>query len=171
MGKKMFAYIRDTLHLIPPPIKTSKGKGIIALYPECAVRHLQRILKKKDKGATFAEIKEKLKEDTQRVFSETYSLKKQIEMQLNVEKQVSSLIASSLKAGNHPAFNITSNDKQPDIETKMQKIKSEFKRDASKLENITREALAEFRRKLDELEQLQEQKELSRFIKKALKNA
>jgi len=171
LSKKMFAYIRDTLHLIPPPIKTSDGNGITALYPECAVKHMQRILKKKAKGATFAEIKEEFKEDTQRVFAETNSLKIQYKIQLNAKRSFSILLASSLKTGNHPAFNFKSNDKRVDLETEIEKIKSEFKKDASKLDNVTIEALNEFRIKLDELEKLEKEKELSKLVRRMIESA
>ena len=62
LNKRMLEYIRDTIHLIPPPIKISRGKGVIALYPHSAVEHIQCVLRERQRGLTYKEIRDALKE-------------------------------------------------------------------------------------------------------------
>ena len=59
LSKKMFEYVRDTLHLIPRPIKVSTGKGTVAYYPEFAVPFMKKIPRN---GSSTSDITKKIKE-------------------------------------------------------------------------------------------------------------
>ncbi|MCK9614982.1 MAG: hypothetical protein M0R48_05705 [Candidatus Omnitrophica bacterium] len=165
LSKKMFEYLRDTFRLIPPPIKRSEGKGIIALYPESVVFYLRRILIKQSKGFTFKQIKEKLKIDTERIFQETDALKRQFEL----EKEFKRRLVRGLKTGDHPAFddgNVigSANKQSEDIESMIEIVKKEFKRQASKLDDVSIKAIRTLRKKLDELEKLEGEKKFSQYV-------
>jgi len=71
VSQKMFEYMRDTIKLLPSPIKTSRGRGLITYYPESVVRLFLQILLERKGGLTLREIKEKLKAEIAEAFAET----------------------------------------------------------------------------------------------------
>lgn len=98
---KMFEYLRDTLHLIPPPLKTSNGRGIIALYPESSLKHLQRVLTEKKSGLTFRQVGEKLQDETRKVFEEAQFWREGSGIDREVTR---SEMIDILRTGNQPAL-------------------------------------------------------------------
>jgi len=81
LTRRMFEHLRNTLKIIPPPIKQSRGKGMIALYPESTLRHLQQILLEQANGLTFREVQEKLKNETREVFEEAQFWREEFNIQ------------------------------------------------------------------------------------------
>ena len=98
LGKKMFEYIRDTLKLIPSPIRVSSGKGMAAYYPECAVNHLKKVMLARKKGITFPVIKRNFAEATEMVFQRSEYLRRQYEL----EKRSKVELSRYLMTGDHP---------------------------------------------------------------------
>lgn len=70
VGMKMFEYMRNTMGLIPPPIRKSRGKGAIGLYPVSVLDLLRRIRSEQKRGFTLREIKDRLKERIEAAFQE-----------------------------------------------------------------------------------------------------
>jgi hypothetical protein len=122
------------------------------------------------KGFTFKQIKEKLKIDTERIFQETDALKRQLEL----KKEFKRRLVRGLKTGDHPAFDdgivIGSADKQSEgIESRIEIVKREFKRQASKLDDVSIKVIRTLRKKLDELEKLENEKKFSQYVIEEIK--
>ena len=167
LNSKTMAYLRDTLHLIPRPIKIGTGKGTVAYYSHSAVMHLKKILNKRNKGMTFKTIKRKFKDETVRVFVRCDYLRRQYDIQKEARVQAT----DSLKIKLHPHNIIKSKDSDDNdnenrikAKVKIQNIKKEIIKDITKWNGKDTEKLDKIRKKVDELGRLAESMAFSVYI-------
>lgn len=165
LSKKMFAYVRDTLHLIPPPVKTSGGKGIIALYPECAVRFLQRVLLLQSKGKTLTDIKKELKKELDEVFREAKFWREEFTLNKRAKKEA----IEFLREANLPAFPFKLDLKKDDIIIKTARVDTEaIKQELKKLfrswDGKSMAEVVEIKKKIEELENVEFNKRISKQL-------
>jgi len=155
LSQKMFEYLRDTLKLIPSPIKMSEGKGIVALYHESSVRFLKRVLKEKRSGVTYKEIKHKFRDELVQIFSEGEFLRRQFE----ILKPYITTHSHGLMARNQPDIFIKNKHNAIKIEIggrgvaeNIVELKRELKGDMKKWDGKSISYLSKLRYKIDELE-------------------
>jgi DNA-binding transcriptional MerR regulator len=161
LTKDMLAYLRDVLHLIPSPIKMGTGRGTKAYYSESSLKHLKRIMKERKKGLTYKQIKEKLKEETTKVFARSDYLRRQFQAERNSKMQ----LGRYLIAGSHPDSILKI--KNRDNEVKIQRIKRELKEKFEQW-NGNIEALNKIRCLIDELERLTVTQRVSKQISQVM---
>jgi hypothetical protein len=169
LGKKMFEYIRDTLKLIPSPIRVSSGKGMAAYYPECAVNHLKKVMLARKKGITFSVIKRNFAEATEMVFQRSEYLRRQYEL----EKRSKVELSKYLMTGDHPYPFI----KMSNVNTaNLEKIKvdedvmlalttNELKKEFKQWDGKSLDGLYRIRHKIDNFEHLAVAKRVKASLK------
>ncbi len=153
MTKRMFEHLRNTLKIIPPPIKQSRGKGMIALYPESALRLLQHILLEQANGLTFAESKTKLKDEIREAHEETQFWREEFSIKAITAEQF-------LKEGDQPASSIKMKLKKDDIliskgKAKKGTIKKELKSLCHSWDGKSMDVLREIKTNIELLEKIQ----------------
>lgn len=130
VSQSMLEYIRDTVGLIPSPIKIGTGKGTIALYPDFVASHLQRILAERNQGYDYWEISERFEESTEAISLEMEHWKRFF----SAHKAGKEALLESLRTGNQPAssFKIDLKDSLPRKAVRKTE-KDSFKRELKKL--------------------------------------
>ena len=97
---KTFAHLRDTLGLVPKPIKTSSGLGVVGFYPKVVAAHLNKIEALHKKGRSYPQIAVELKEETERLLEQCDELRRSYEFERGVRRRM----GRSLVVSSHPAF-------------------------------------------------------------------
>lgn len=167
LKRKMLDYIRNTLKLIPSPIKVSKGHGMLALYPDTSVKHLKRIMSERKKGLTFLEIKQQLEPDTDKVFGRSFYLRRQYELY----KTYKAKFSASLVMDDHPELVIQivdRNGEQISVEAKIKQVTQELRKDFEHW-NGSIEDLSRIKRVIELLEQFQAVKSVRNGMVHSLK--
>ena len=100
VSPKTFAHLRDTLGLMPKPIKTSSGLGVVGFYPKAVAAHLSKIEALHKKGRSYPQIAVELKGETERLLEQCDELRRSYEFERGVRRRM----GRSLVVSSHPAF-------------------------------------------------------------------
>ena len=95
VSPKTFAYLRDTLGLIPKPFRTSSGHGVQGYYPPTVAAHLTKIETLHRNGQSYPQIAKGLKDETPRLFQQWYELLQNCEMERDVRRRLARTLTAS----------------------------------------------------------------------------
>ena len=99
-SKKIFDYLRDTLHLLPRPLKIADkhGRGTVGYYTANLVSFLKKVETEHKKGKSYPQLALQLSREAEALRVQTDRLRLAYEN----EKKASRLLSSSLKVAIHP---------------------------------------------------------------------
>ena len=150
--RKMLDYVCYVHRLIPRPIKSSRGNGIVALYPEFVLPHLKHVVREKEKGLNYPEIGKKLAKETEKVFVETERIRKLFEAERSARLDLS----EDLRFGRPDfVYSEKGTGKTYIVETKIQNLKKEIKEDFRRWDGSSLDELGSIKQKIENLEVLQ----------------
>jgi len=167
LGAKMISYLRYKWHMIPPPVKTSNGNGVKALYPQYMETYLKRIVQERRKGLKYSEINEKLVKEKEEAFIETDLLRRF----LKADRQARLELSASIRS-NQPDIVIHASEGVGKtsiiVEAKMQEIKEDLKKHINAWDGKSLDRLTHIRQKIDELEVLTAKQRITKTLLKAV---
>lgn len=173
LGIKMLDYLRYHLRLLPEPIKYSKGRGLIAVYPHCVLGYFKRIMEERNKGVSLKAIREVLAKELKEVNAQCDYIRRQVKLDRENDIEIrsklrSGLLSDEVKGGKPDVLEIRVHQDikvESTVEVKIEELKKELKSDFLAWDGQSVDKLSSIRGKIDTLESLQSRERVLEAIK------